>query len=187
MERLSELSPLQGFLFLGGVLILIFTLFRIGRRRWTRNRTGGIQNLAPEAHPPPTRARPPRAVTPVDSGEVGDLVLQLEEVGREIEAKLDTRIRHARRLVDEMERLAERLENAARGNGVKTPDTTESEPTPVPREKDPVVADPDRKQIMERVAAGKGALEIAGELERPVGEVELIIALDRQANPAKKP
>lgn len=202
-----------------GILILIFTVFRIGRRR--RLAIIASQEASPEATPKPSAARSSATVNSRETRQdLEQILVQIQEVAREVEARLDTRIRYARRLIDESEKVLERLDRRL-DETKKQPDSAsisrvsaaaayQSNPavtaqTPSPEPNAPAQApmtkpkaktkglpksrveakDNDLERIGRLAARGMTPERIADELQRPVGEVELMLGLHRQANAGK--
>lgn len=182
------MEPWEQATFLVGVLILILTAFRIGRRR--RLRRAHAQIAAATA---PERDDEDRRVTRTTnpSHEMGEILVQLQEVGREIEGRLDTRVRYAQRLLGEAEDVLGRLDRLIREARTLTAASegspSSSTPTPPPEPArfpfdEPVTRDPHEPRIAELAAQGRDAQSIANELDRPVGEVKLVLSLLRAKN-----
>ena len=129
--------------------------------------------------------------------KLSDLMVQVQEVGREIEARIDTRVRHAQRLLDDAARVLEALDAKiveARAAGTpadptsdglfateppsgggqfvdETDESSSSEPQPA------VTRDPHEAEIARRSADGESPEAIAQAVDRPLGEVQLILSL----------
>jgi hypothetical protein len=101
-------------------------------------------------------------------GDAERLLVELQEFGREIEGRLETRIHHLTRLLAEADKAIERLTALA---------ASAHEPAPAdgPREREPV-----RKQIVELAGRGMEAAEIARTLGIPKGEVEVVLGIERK-------
>ena len=108
-----------------------------------------------------------------------ELLIQLQEVAREVNATLDTKMIALNQLVEDAEaridELKELLEKAPTGASKGTGEPSE----------DPV-QDGRRREVEEMVlrlvGEGKTELEIAQETGIPRGEIELVLALRRKAS-----
>ncbi len=112
MLLLFDLPVENGILLLVGVLILLFTVFRMGRRRRQRL----VEGFGAEADSARATGREPWTTQrqPVDANpeELQKLIVDLQEIGREIEAKLETKIRYANQLFKEADRATSDLNGA---------------------------------------------------------------------------
>ncbi len=194
--------------FIVGVLILIFTLFRMGRRRRARPKPAPRDYR--EAGRELVRPEPPTSVGGQGSGGgdggLSELLVQVQEISREIEGRLDTRVRHAQRLLDDSEKVLYQLD--AKIAEAKAIDSKSSEPaadelfatepsvqsvhlldvtdqddqagSDEPRRA--VTRDPNEAEIARLAAEGESADAIANAVERPVGEVQLILSLIEAKN-----
>ncbi|MEM7166303.1 MAG: hypothetical protein AAF581_12615 [Planctomycetota bacterium] len=234
---LAQVEP-RHFVAIFGILILIWVVFRIGSKRRQRRSSG--------------EAAPDRATASADpvavhrAGEdLSEVLVQLQEVSREVEARLDTRIRYARRLLDQADAVTERLEtmlgnakelgvaprsgnapgvapqakaaaayrspstpqtssnsasvNATTSNTAASPASSGAAAEAVPSAESsgagtdtskvapmsPPNARPEVARIEELAATGMDAAAIAREVNLPVGEVDLVMGLRRQANREK--
>jgi hypothetical protein len=111
--------------------------------------------------------------------QMQNLLVELSEMTRQISAQLDTRTQKLQMLIsDADERITElkKLQNMppsqpiAQPRATVTPSVTRNIPIP-----DPV--DEKHRPIYALSDQGKSAADIARELSRPAGEVELILAL----------
>ena len=214
---------LQDLLLVVGVIIVTFVALRLGWRRRLEaaassppapTRTAGWQFGPPEPANAPS-AGVPATSPPTD--EMQDVLIQLQTVSREVESRLDTRIRYAKRLLQDAEGICQRLQgllDAAqrmRPTANDLPDTTRQRrtdsgledratprlrPEPDVSAETPEAVDPspeearpriDRDEVGRLAAQGLGPVEIANRVDRPVGEIELMLALNRHAPPAQKP
>ena len=285
---LANLNPLQKISLFLGMMILVYTVVRMGlkrraalasgqpsprphagdvaRRSLQSSTLGGpgrsLYDVTDDEDRP--RATGTRGLSALQGGaELESLVVNLREVGREIEARLDTKIRFAQRLLEEaeitltnLEVARARAENTARdphaahranlaaaetslaeadrvvpiaeeerANTTKPksqskPESffgpaSEDEPEDIPvtptskkataetqadaledlksrgvqgeggGESTPETSS--QRRVRELAAEGKSAREIAAEVERPVGEIELILALGRGGDSVKSP
>ncbi|MGF1634299.1 MAG: hypothetical protein ACFCVE_10660 [Phycisphaerae bacterium] len=126
--------------------------------------------------------------------QVNQIMVDLSEMSREVLGQLDTRAAKIEALIrDADERIAElrRLEHmpkqataAEAGDGVtpadrpRLADAARAAPS-FPG--DPTTPDPQHDEIYDLADAGEEAPEIARRLDRPLGEVELILALRARA------
>lgn len=119
--------------------------------------------------------------------EMNNLVVELSEMARQITAQLDTRATRLELLIKEADsKIAElqRLQNAA-GEGAVSQPAKPSAPSPDPApESSPESAEDLRySEIYALADAGHSAQDIAQRLDRPSGEIELILALRSSTTP----
>lgn len=193
MPESFKIEDPEVFLAVLGILILIVTVMRLGRRRARRR----MEESQPRAHTP-APASPVEAKRAAE--DLQQILLQIQEVAREIEARLDTRIRFAKRLIAESEskldelaaRLAEanvddvvpqRATPSAAVAAYKANDivTIESRSKPPEGTSNPTDATGDTDRVVQLAAGGMSPVSIARELGRPIGEVELMLSLHRQS------
>jgi len=96
--------------------------------------------------------------------DIGELMVRLEELSREICGQIDTRFAKLEHAINEADAKLAALRGAP---GAAVP----SEPA--------VPTDPRHAEVCRRAADGQIALQIAREMDMPVGEVELILSLQR--------
>lgn len=110
--------------------------------------------------------------------QMQNLLVELSEMARQVSGQLDTRAAKLQVLIDEADRKIAQLQGtppptgeapALRLAGEHAPSAT---PTPP--------ADPRHAPVYELADQGLDAREIASRLDRPSGEVELILALRRK-------
>lgn len=212
----------QDIALLAGILFVAVAVLRLGLRRRSGRRAG-----EPSARSTSGSKSAERGKTPV--GELEEILVQIRETGREIESRLDTKIRFAQRLLLEAEEALGKLELARaratdaaerieageppRGSGATrgkksggasaatraasadVPPVREriAAPSPVPDPPSKPSAEPRTRPIppeqrsQERIRAlaaeGRDANQIAREVGRPIGEVQLILALGRGESP----
>jgi DNA-binding NarL/FixJ family response regulator len=107
--------------------------------------------------------------------ELQDLLAELSEMSRKLSAELDTRAEKLERLIREAQEKIDALESAA--PGVVRPPVQ----PPAPRT-GPGLFEPRHAEVYNLADQGRSLQEIAKTLDRPSGEIELILALrPRQA------
>lgn len=101
------------------------------------------------------------------------LVVELSDMTRQIGAQLDTRAAKLEQLIQDADRRIETLQGMLQGNPrpIASPTVGLPEPTPEP------MPDPRHAEIYSLADQGNDANQIASRLDRPRGEVELILAL----------
>lgn len=162
----------NGQLALIGVIAVVIVLMLISSAR--RRRESGPSPRA-YAREQIARIKEERAVT----GDLGDLMLQLQQLARETNAQLDTKFIRLERCIAEADERIHRLEGMLRRAGGKpTLDTTVGEDSPLDGSPE---SRPSAGSYRERIWAlhgeGKSHLEIAQAVGKSVGEVQLIVAL----------
>jgi len=145
-----------------------------GSSRWIRGKAGISKEQARN-----------RAVPIADQAEIRSqlekLMVELEGLARRINAHIDTRFCKLEVLMKEADRRIERLERlTGEGEAKGTSEPQGSEPS------SPEPTDPDREVIYKLADTGKGAVEIAQELNKHPGEVELILSLRRTGPGSRK-
>jgi hypothetical protein len=107
--------------------------------------------------------------------QMQNLLVELSEMARQLTAQLDTRSQKLEVLLQEADEKIAKLQNIGA--------TIEPRPTPIEREAwtippEPAApADPQHQAVYTLADQGQSAPEIARQLARPRGEVELILAL----------
>lgn len=154
---LSSDSMLPGLLFAGGILLAVVLLLR----QWRR--TAGKRTEL-DRHP---RERIDELHERATAGRDGveELMSDAEQLTRRLAATLDNKAARLEQLIDEAERTLARLERAT-GSPVSQPGPTLA-----------AHADEGHEAIYRLADAGRAPAEIARELNRPVGQVELILNL----------
>lgn len=108
--------------------------------------------------------------------EMQNLLVEMAKMAREISAQLDTRSAKLEMLIDEADRKIAQLQSM--------PARVASEPAPAasapPRPSNGDALDGRYARIYALADSGQDARQIAAELDRPQGEVELILALRRK-------
>jgi hypothetical protein len=112
--------------------------------------------------------------------DFGELMAELEQFSRQMHARLDTKFAKLDAVVRDADQRIDRLERLLhRAQGEPTLDVTVDEPqagatsTPTPED------DPRRQAIFRLADAGLTPVQIAQETGQSVGEVELILALQK--------
>ena len=103
-------------------------------------------------------------------------MVELQEFGREIEGRLETRVRHLTRLIAEADKAIERLNAAVTVSREKSgrPATEES-------------SDPVRARIVALSREGQDPGDIAKAVGLPKGEVELVLGLELKNKADRQP
>ena len=125
--------------------------------------------------------------------QMESLLVELSEMSRQLSAQLDTRAMRLELLIKEADEKIDALrdalrhakaESSARSPPEQFPDTRDAPPARDSQTYvDPVVdiIDPAHAQVHALADAGKTVPQIAAELSRPSGEIELILALRSRA------
>jgi len=187
-----------------GVVVLIVMLTISTRRRVTERSHSPQQYLREQL----SRVREQQGVR----DDIEALLLQLEALSREISAQVDVRFAKLERAIADADaRLAElrRLGLGPPSTPSDTPSRSSepvgaeevpsqgSAPSPGPETAPPIAAVPPpvvppgpsdavdelKRRVLEMADAGLAPIEIARRLDKNVGEVELIIKLNRPGNP----
>ena len=107
--------------------------------------------------------------------QMQNLLVDLTEMARQISAQLDTR---AARLQALLEQADQRIAQLRQLSGAAPVDSPQASTTPETSASAPVsVASPMHAEVYALADEGRGAKEIAARLNRPSGEIELILAL----------
>jgi len=119
--------------------------------------------------------------------QMESLLVELSEMSRQMTAQLDTRAAKLEALIGEADAKIATLERLSRENPTvpqrfvmpatqPTPEPVR-EPKPEPAAEPEYTIPPGHAEVYRMADDGKSPGQIAGELGRPVGEVELILAL----------
>ena len=149
-----EKNHLDAILAAAGLLIVCFFVFR----RMGRNRRASPERAVRERG---TSAEPAHALR----GDAERLLVELQEFGREIEGRLETRIQHLSRLIAEADKAVARLNAAVAASEGKGPQ----------KPRDPVKA-----KIVALAGEGRTVEDIAQALSVPKGEVELVLDFEKR-------
>jgi hypothetical protein len=109
--------------------------------------------------------------------QMQNLLVELSEMARQISAQLDTRAQKLELLIGDADRKLAELKMALgnAGNAESSPPATSIEALPTAANRVP--PDPRHADVYTLADQGRNATEIATDLHRPRGEVELILAL----------
>ncbi len=108
--------------------------------------------------------------------QMQNVLVDLSEMARQITAQLDTRAAKLEALIKEADQKIEMLKSA--GGSPPAPMVFSQTPAPA-QEREIAMLNPRHEQVYALADQGKTAPEIAHELDRPSGEIELIMALRR--------
>ncbi len=171
---LAFLDDMKDVAFIAGILIIVFFLFR----RAVQQAKKGGQSDRPR---PPRTPRPQQAKQPLQ-GETEKLLVELQEFGREIEGRLETRIQHLTRLISEADSVIEKLNAvvAASKNDISE-DQSEGGDDAAAEAKGPL-----KERILSLAEEGLHPHEIAETVGKPLGEVELFLGLGRKMGEKQK-
>ena len=125
--------------------------------------------------------------------QINELMARLADLSRQINGQIDTRTAKLEQLLHDADKAINKLEKHTK-NQVPWHQETDGEgenPSFEPHQREPQVVEsqqvapkekiisPETRQILQLAEEGLSAVEIAGQLDRPVGEIELILALNR--------
>ncbi|MGE5608408.1 MAG: hypothetical protein ACM359_04085 [Bacillota bacterium] len=119
--------------------------------------------------------------------EMSNLLVELSQMTRQITAQLDTRAAKLEALIEEADRRIGELrkleeEAAERRTDESTPRCSPEESGGEEEAGSAEVGDSQHEAVYAMADSGRSAQEIAGELGRPRGEIELILALRPRAS-----
>ena len=169
----------QRYLVIIAVVVIACTLLLISTRRRMQQRTPGLRDYVRQQA---AGLRDQQAI----KGDMEELLAQLQDLARQINSQIDTRFAKLETCIADADQRIERLERllrrASKVEGVDLTVTDETEPDPGHGgEPEPIKIDPVHQQIYDLADAGKSALQIARQLGRTTGEIELILNLRRSA------
>ena len=144
----------------GGALVVCFVMMRLSRQRRGQAAAQGR----------PMSARDQIRQEAGVSGRVDDMMVQLAELARTTTAQIETRYTKLEVLLEDADKKIARLESLLAAGG--TTGAVNSAAAETVR--------PEHARIHALADSGKSAVQIAGEVGRDVGEVELILALRRR-------
>jgi len=171
-SALAAISTLQGILFgaavCGVLLVAASTIRSAVRRRGERSAFKREMQGRPAA--------PPTAV----SRDIEDIMRELDELARKIQGRLDARlaaieslVHDADQRIQELSRLV-RMSQGAPGVDLVLPAEDPQGSLPLQAESNPL-----HDSVFRLSEAGMSPIEIAREVSRPTGEIELILSLRR--------
>jgi hypothetical protein len=154
----------QTYVMLAGIVVVIFFLMRANamRQRQQRSQSGGDDDR-----------HAARAATQIRD-QLDELMVQLEELTRVSNAKIDTRCARIEALIADADERIRRLEELV---GQAESSDASADPTP----SSGTSVNPEHAAIYALAEAGKSPVQIAAEVGRDVGEVELILALRQKS------
>ena len=163
MSLLSEMpkDPTSWLALLVAVAAIAFVMFRNKKKKSDPLERAPKMSLSQE-----------RAV----ERQMQNLLVELSEMARKISAQLDSRAAKLEILIkDADQRLAElkRMQATSKDSIIAQP-MEEEAPNIAPP---PIEVDPRHMEIYQLADAGQSAQDIAAKLDRPKGEIELILAL----------
>jgi hypothetical protein len=110
--------------------------------------------------------------------QLTELIVELEKMARQMTAQIDTRAAKLELLIEEAD---------ARLAALKAAGTTPMQSSPIAAKQEiSEIHDPRYDRIYDLAAQGQSARQIAQQLDRPDGEIELILALHGQNRPASR-
>jgi hypothetical protein len=105
--------------------------------------------------------------------EMSNVLVQLSEMARQVTGQLDTRAAKLEALMDEADRKIEELKRLTAGSEGQSDFAAK----PATAAREPAAVDPRHREVYALADQGRSVGEIARQLGRPQGEVELILAL----------
>ncbi len=183
-KRLLDIVP-QHYFWLGIIILVAFFMLRTTWRRVERSRMHNY--LSVEEKVARQKASNHQVID-----QAGEYMATLADLSRQINSQIDTRIARLEILMERAEEILERLEKQDGSNedSLVTGNLAASqvvEISEVDEEEDEVVApvieidyerlSPEAREVIRMADQGNNALEIARRMSRPIGEVELILAL----------
>jgi len=145
-----------------------------------------VQRSQRDVHIVPSETEP-RARSRTEAREISELLVQLEQAAREVTAQIDTRYLKLESAIRAADQRLARLEKAESGERSSAP------PSPQPRPGLDVVIDDEgvtgdqsadtsdgrswKTEVCRLADSGHSAVQIARSVNRPVGEVELVLSL----------
>jgi len=159
------------------VVVAVTTLVLISTRRRLRDRQPSLRDYTRQQR---ARLRDQQNL----KQDMEELTVQLQQVARQINSQIDTRFAKLEACIADADQRIERLERLLRrAGGHDAVDVTVSDqPTPLSDQagdRDTIRIDPMHQEIYRLADQGKSPPEIARELGRTTGEVELILNLRR--------
>jgi hypothetical protein len=168
-----------GLIALGSVLMLIMIARMLGRRRWT-------QRAEAHAPKPQHEVAAPAFTSTAAHDRLDRLMTDAEELTRRLAAVLDNRAAKIEILIEQADARLAALE-AAEAHAALPVRPREARPAPGPGEgsghaqESPasLAMDPLHRKVYDLADQGLTPVDIARRIEKPTGQVELILALRR--------
>ncbi|MCL4742852.1 MAG: hypothetical protein KJZ54_11705 [Phycisphaerales bacterium] len=151
-------GPLPGLLIAAGLMIILFIAMRKVQQRIAARTQ---QEMSPRERIEAIRTQAAER----DSAEA--VMAEMHDLARELAAQLEARAARLERLIRDADERLVRLE--ATDAAPRTPQRSPAAP----------LADPLHTRVYELADRGLPTVEIAREIDRPTGQVELILALRR--------
>lgn len=178
LTQLMLAAAMEGYAILVGVVLLVAIMLRLTYRK---QRAQGPS--------PGTFAREHLAKIKEEHGMKGDieeLMVQLQELSRDIGAQIDTRFAKLEASIQSADERIETLQKLIRTAQAKPAidlmADDDVKPQPIqPQPPKPAAVDVLRSRILALADAGKDPIEIAMEIGRTPGEIELILSLERSS------
>lgn len=169
---LAESIISSGQLALISIIVVATTLMMISQRR-RRQESGPSPRLY--AREQLARLKEEKVV----HSEIGEVMSHLEQLAREIDAQLDAKLMRMDRCIRDADDRINRLDRVTRNlkAGASLDVTVDRDSAESLR---PLTDDTDRgdnERVFRLADTGKTAREIAGSIGRPIGEIDLILAL----------
>ena len=175
LTQLVLAGAMEGYAILVGVVLLVAIMLRLTYRKQ--------RNPGPS---PKTFAREHLAKIKEEHGMRGDieeLMVQLQELSRDISAQIDTRFTKLEASIQSADERIETLQKLIRTAQSRPAIDLLADDDDKPQPSEPVPADADvmRSRILALTEIGKDPVEIAREIGRTPGEIELILSLERSS------
>ncbi|MCG3179860.1 MAG: hypothetical protein BIFFINMI_02206 [Phycisphaerae bacterium] len=159
----------QTWILVAGVAVLVFFLLRANRQKLANRRAIG----APADDAADTRSGA-RAAQQIRD-QLDELMVQLEELARESNATIETRSVKLEVLIEQADERIARMEQLLKDAQARPSAGPQADPGPAP-------VNPEHEKVYNLADAGRTPVQIASQVGRDVGEVELILALREKPN-----
>ena len=165
----STWMSLQGVIWLLVILLAAFVMLRIARQRVLRSQA--LRGM-------PVRDRVARRVGSQENrtvNQISELMAALADLSRQINGQIDTRLAKLETLLEQADAVIKRLEkgdlNTESGACEAIKEISDS------FHHSAAELSPDSREVLELTEQGMDKISIAQKLDRPIGEIELILAL----------
>ena len=111
--------------------------------------------------------------------QMQNALVEMAEMARQISAQIDTRAAKLEELIRQADQRIDAMKSQPPAPGIAPSPAAASEPPSPPSPLDPPVVDARHAQIYALADQGHSSRDIAQQLNRPSGEIELILALRR--------